>query len=541
VSSPLAVKQPVMPTPALESESSKKAGGEPEAPARPLALAGLSTTTELAPSDGAPAAKKKPKKKKSPKTAPAGVQGAVAAEPEPEKPALSPAQRRENLATLTPEDLAELAAEWGSGVTPEKFIVATRSNERYQFFRKLSDEERAFIADKQIINRKKPDAAAVKEHALQRRLLKLETVTTADYAHLETQWGMPRSAPQFKAALTKDASYQMFLEVPAELRKIVSATRVKKGTLLAPEEVVAARAKKAEIEAAEAEILRQEQALANDKNKLAASKAVFEAKATALRVRIAARVQDEIPDFVWEEEFDRSVVATRGKVATGAAAGKQEKQVADHWDSAIDEAKKKRDVDAAAAGFDRLYAATLNEIKTDVLADTSQSAADFTSRATAALSAQRNPSDINRWTSWLDLTMYPKYKKLAAQGGLSVHFTVAANSISLPASVTDATTAAQLLDSLFRAPSGQKMDEAHVSLETGVTNAAGAPKNPHKYWRDGATEYELYFDEGAGSTARWGADWEEADVKEALDAAMTEAYDALLARAAYVLTRAGRM
>jgi hypothetical protein len=200
-----------------------------------------------------------------------------------------------------------------------------------------------------------------------------------------------------------------------------------------------------------------------------------------------------------------------------------------------------RDVKAAVASFERLAPWKLNEIKDDVLADTSQTAADFILRARAALAEQRNPSDIEKWKSWLLLTMYPNYKKLDAREGFGVHFTVAANSLTLPTLVTAATTAAQLLNSLFRAPSGEKMDEAHVSLETGVTDRDGSPKNPHKYWNDGPNGYELYFGKGLDRTARWGADKEEGDIKNALDAAMKEAYDALLERAGYVLAQAGRL
>jgi hypothetical protein len=550
VSSPLAVKEVTTQTPTPAPVSAEKAGDEPKVGVPQPALVGLSTV------QAQPGAKKKrpsqKQRKKAGGVAPVQV-GAVeggsdeGGSDEPEAvpvptvvPVLSPEERRTKVATLTPDDQIALAADWGLTVESEKFITVMRSEQRYQYFLLLSSDERAFVTTKQIEKRLKPPAVEVAKHALQQRLLTLATITTADYAHLEATWGMPRSAPQFKAAMSQESSYQMFCKVPAALRTIVSGKRIKKGTLLDADEVIAARAKKAEIQKAEAEALAAEQALAKNTKKLAASKATFEMAATALRLRIAARVTAEIPDFVWEEEFAKSVGAGRGKVAQGALAPRQGKQVGDHWDSAIDEAKKVRDVNAAVGSFDRLAPWTLKEIKDDVLADTSQTSADFIVKARAALSAQRNPSDIDKWKSWMQLTMYPKYKKLKAQEGFAVHFTVAANSLTLPALVTPATTAAQLLNSLFRAPSGEKMDEAHVSVETGIYDG-DTPKNPHKYWRDGATEYELYFGKGLDRTARWGPDKEERDIKNALDAAMKEAYDALLERAEYVLAQAGRL
>jgi hypothetical protein len=552
VSQPLAVKEVTIHPPTATPVVSGTVAQEPKVGVRPPALVGLSTAQAVdGSSDPDPVAKKKkPKKKK--KTAAAEV-GSVDSEspeavdgPKPVAvpsvaPVLTPEERRAKLETLTAEDKLSLAAEWGPGVDAQKFETVMRSDQRYQYFRQLTPDERAFVSLKQIEKRQKPPAADVAKHALQQRLRSLATIIPADLAHLEETWGMPRSAPQFKAAMSKEESYQMFRQLPRELRTIVSATRIKKGTLLDEAELIAARAKREEIRQAEAEALAAEQALAKNQVKLAASKAAFEKTAKELRIRIAARVKAEIPDFVWEEEFDKSVEATRGKVAQGALAAKQGKQVSDKWDSAIDEAKKVRDVTAAAANFARLHPSTLNEIKTDVLADTTQTVTDFVERARTALSAQRNPTDLETWKSWMQLTMYPKYKSLGAQEGFAVHFTVAANSLSLPALVTDATTPAQLLNSLFRAPSGEKMDEAHVSLETGITDAEGRPKNPHKYWRDGPTEYELYFGKGADRSPRWGADTDEADVKAALDAAMKEAYDALLERAEHVLERAGRL
>lgn len=555
MSQPLAVKdvttQPSTAKPAVTGEAQE----EPKGGVRPPALVGLSTAQGV---DGSAAAdqakkKKKPKKKKAASAQVGSVDssaiGAVDTNDEATPvavhvaaPALTPEQRRAKLNTLTAEDKLALAAEWGPGVDAQKFETVMRSDERYQYFVLLSPAERAFVSLKQIEKRQKPPAADVAKHALEQRLRSLATVLPADHAHLEQAWGMPRSAPQFKAAVSKEESYQMFRKLPPALRTVVSATRIKKGTPLEEAELEAAHRKKAEIEKAEAEALAAEQALAKDKVKLAASKATFEKSAKELRDRIAARVAAEIPDFVWADEFEESVKAGRGKVAAGAAATRQAKQVSDRWDSAIDEAKKVRDVTAAAANFARLYPSTLDEIKTDVLADASQTVGDFNVRAAAALSAQRNPADLETWKSWMQLTMYPKYKSLQDRADFAVHFTVAANSLSLPALVTDATTPAGLLDSLFRAPSGEKMDEAHVSLETGITDAEGRPKNPHKYWRDGATEYELYFGKGADRTARWNPDTtDEADVRAALDAAMQEAYDALLERAEHVLERAGRL
>lgn len=452
-------------------------------------------------------------------------------------PAISPDAPPER--RLSPEEKAALGAQWGLAIDSEKFGQVLRSQQRLDYFQALSPEERAFATVAHIVGRKKLDAGLVAAHALEQRLLHRATVTLADYAVLEAKWQMERSAPQFKAALISEDTYQLFLSIAQKHRRIISATRIKKGTALTEAEVGKAEEKRLEIAEEERKAAAAEALLAKNAGKLATSKADFEKAATALRLRIAARVAAEIQDFVWAADFDASIATARGKVATGAAAARQASQAGDRADAAIDLAVKQRDVAASLADFARLDPATLREIKDDVLADSSQTAMDFHSRATLAMSNQRNPTEIATWVRWMQLDIYPASRTLTDREGLKVHFTISNESIGLPARVTESTTAAQLVSSLFTVrPAVAKLLEAHVSLETGVSAPTGEFKNPHKYWGDGAAEHELYF--SPGHTPRWEAPLDEAQVRNALNEAMTEVRAQLLARAAVVLAQDGR-
>jgi hypothetical protein len=92
----------------------------------------------------------------------------------------------------------------------------------------------------------------------------------------------------------------------------------------------------------------------------------------------------------------------------------------------------------------------------------------------------------------------------------------------------------------MRAPSNLKMKQAHVSMETGVTDSSGGFKNPHLYWR-GPGRYEMkYSDDGVPGYARWDDnDIDEDGVVEALNAAMAEIKARITGDAQRVIDKAG--
>jgi hypothetical protein len=377
------------------------------------------------------------------------------------------------------------------------------------------------------------------------RLENLATLTPDDKINLLASWKLAPDDSRQKFIFQTQESYVYFRDLDDDVRPVVSGQAIKKQRPMSPEEVEKAKAAKAKIEKEVAEKLAKEQAAEQAKKAHDAKKQTFADNREELRKRIAARlVAEKLDDFVWAEDFEKEAAVKASIIEKNPTADvkKQSNALDKEFNSRVDQEKKRREVEKAAtnAAYAKLNKTKLGEIKTAVLADASLTAADFDSRCVEALRAQRNPTALATWIKWLKLQMYPKMEALGDQHGYKMHFSLDEESLSMPAIVTDTTTAAQLVDLIMRAPSNLKMKQAHVSMETGVTDSSGGFKNPHLYWR-GPGRYEMkYSDDGVPGYARWDDnDIDEDGVVEALNAAMAEIKARITGDAQRVIDKAG--
>ncbi|MCW2540390.1 MAG: hypothetical protein JWN95_2115 [Frankiales bacterium] len=385
----------------------------------------------------------------------------------------------------------------------------------------------------------KPLTAKQKRALKAKRRESLATLEAADKVELCQEWNLKPEDAKFQRALGSEESYQFFKALTHERRKLVSATQIKKALPIPEDKWEGIAAERAKIEAQEKAKQEAAEKIRQAKEKFEVDKKYLDDNAKLLRERIAQRVIAEIPGFDWEAIFDEEIKVAGAKVAGGARPARLVTGASEKWDAQVDLEKKRREVTAALTepGIQLLRQPKLGQIKASVMGDATLTGQDFRNEVAAALVVQRNPKDKETWASWMKFSIFPSMEELPSQLDYAVHFSVDYDGIVVPALVTAATTAEQLVDRLLSSPkNGKKMYEAHVSLDTGVFEGDKA-KNPHKYWRDGANDFELRY--GGGGYLRWNEDWSEDDIKDALDASIQTIRTRLIARAQKIIDAAG--
>ena len=377
------------------------------------------------------------------------------------------------------------------------------------------------------------------------RLANVATLTAEDKLKLLTAWKIAPNDTRQKFIFQTQASYIYFSNLSDEARLFVNGQGIKKQRPMSPEDIVKAKADKARVEQEAAEKLAQEQAAEQARQAHDAKKKTFADNRAELKKRIAARlVAEKLDDFIWADDFEKQADAKASIIEKNPTADvkKQTNALDKEFTSRIDKEKKTREVTELAKNkaYDKLNRDTLAKIKDAVINDASLAATEFDTRCVQALRDQRNPTDPKTWIKWLKLQMYPAMETLSDQDGFKMHFSLDEESLTMPGIITDTTTAVQLVDQIMRAPSGLKLKEAHVSLESGVRSSDGKYKNPHLYWR-GPGRYELnYSDQGSAGNRRWDENLiDQAGVVKALDAAMAEIKARITADAQKVLDKAG--
>ncbi len=440
-------------------------------------------------------------------------------------------RRRARFDTLSAEDRAALAVEWDIPTDDPRFAAAVKTQQSYQFVRDLPPHNRR-AADPDVITKAKVLKPA--EWATLRRQ-RLATMTDDDKTQVATSWNLPPDDKRAMGALAAEDKYQYFRALTDDQRRYVSMGAFKKGKV--PSE--------AEIEQAKKEVAKKEKEEAARLRREAGALQWSEFQKT-LRERVRIRVEAELPEFAWQPLVDGVLAGIDKKIVTSPDIniGGQIKAADKDIDTQLDREAKRRAVEAAAKVAPAKLRTTLM-IKKDVLADDNLTLGDFNDRVAKAWHDQRNPTKVEKWATWLDLTLYRRgavkpFEQLSEAGApkLGAHFSLDEKSLSLPV-VDDTTTPDELLDQLFDATKRAKRECVHVSLETGVEESPDVLKLPHRYWSKIGTAgtYELRF--GSPSKVRWKPTHTEATVKTALDAAYAEMLTILRARARKVLDNGG--
>lgn len=502
--------------------------------------------------------------------------------------------RQQHQATLKPEDIGELTAAWGLAGQAEKAKAVFANEDSYQFFRGLSPDQRGLVEIDHVTAAKSLTEPAWK--AL--RMRSVLTMNDQDKAEVAADLGLAVASKMFKVVMTDDTAHKFYVGLAPENRKVVTQEMVRTATepaegwqqlrwrslstmteddkrdyvdtfdvdddtwnavgnddkLFAKLRNIAADDRKyvkAEDLGPKGNFKQNRDLRVRQYNNNAKKRATDQkrklnaaewAKIVASTKSGVEAASADLAGYKWEAEFTSTeqtyATALQNPDANVANLGKKFDAAAQQ---SVARERKRRGIDEAVKNeFTKLRHVDMLDAKEQIMKDDLKTVDDFRALAAIKLTAQRNPTDLKVWARWMKLKLYDKsalpFERMTERLGWATHISVDLDALKLPDVVSDATTATELLDGLFRA-SGEKFNRIHVTLETGYSSGPDKLSLPHLYWNGsgGSDLYELK----ANGHVRWNTNHTVDDIKGALDQAYTEMVDRLTERAENILEACG--